>query len=347
MRIAIFTDTHLGHADDDPVRVDDSFTAFAECLDISREQAVDAILHAGDLFHHRSPGPRTFSRAIDIIRDRILYPVPSPIEIPQYRSLLSDPVDPATGIPFFLIHGNHDPPFGSGQTNASDVFTSAGLINHIRRVEDADKIVLTPVVLRKGRIDVCVYGLGHQFEDEFVAALEQNRISLTRFPEEPGRRQFNVLLMHQLRPERDSEDLSVPQLLSGICGWMDLIVWGHEHESRVEVESCCGLQITQPGATVVTVFGDFEAAPRSMAVLDICEGEWHLTPIFLKSCRRFVWDTIEMGGDLFEAGPEEALDRFRSDQPVLHFLCEASFRNRNLDNPKNCSAFGQMAGRQL
>ena len=50
----------------DEVRKDDSFVTFEEILDIARQQDVDFVLLAGDLFHDNSPSRPTLNRAIDI-----------------------------------------------------------------------------------------------------------------------------------------------------------------------------------------------------------------------------------------------------------------------------------------
>jgi double-strand break repair protein MRE11 len=55
IKCLIITDNHVGYLERDPVRGDDSFRTFEECLQIARREDVDCILHAGDLFHHNKP----------------------------------------------------------------------------------------------------------------------------------------------------------------------------------------------------------------------------------------------------------------------------------------------------
>jgi len=61
MRIAIFSDTHLGYGLDTP-RAEDSFRQAKEALEIAQES--ELILIAGDIFHDRVPRQETLARAL-------------------------------------------------------------------------------------------------------------------------------------------------------------------------------------------------------------------------------------------------------------------------------------------
>ena len=55
------TDNHVGYAELDPIRKEDSWRSFDEVMTIARERDVDMVLLAGDLFHDNSMSqPRTF-----------------------------------------------------------------------------------------------------------------------------------------------------------------------------------------------------------------------------------------------------------------------------------------------
>jgi double-strand break repair protein MRE11 len=47
-KIGIFTDNHLGYKHKDPVRGQDSFAAFEECLWRCQQENVDFVIQAGD-----------------------------------------------------------------------------------------------------------------------------------------------------------------------------------------------------------------------------------------------------------------------------------------------------------
>ena len=59
MRIMISTDNHLGFAENDNVRGNDSFAALEEVLYLAKEYSCDMVLLAGDLFHENRPSRRT------------------------------------------------------------------------------------------------------------------------------------------------------------------------------------------------------------------------------------------------------------------------------------------------
>lgn len=55
IRVLVATDNHLGYAEKDAVRGEDSFTAFEEILELAVSEDVDMILLGGDLFHDSVP----------------------------------------------------------------------------------------------------------------------------------------------------------------------------------------------------------------------------------------------------------------------------------------------------
>ena len=59
LRILLSTDNHLGYAEDDNIRGNDSFAALEEVLFLAKEYRCDMVLLAGDLFHHNRPTRRT------------------------------------------------------------------------------------------------------------------------------------------------------------------------------------------------------------------------------------------------------------------------------------------------
>ncbi len=59
LRILISTDNHLGFAETDNVRGNDSFAALEEVLYLAKEYSCDMVMLAGDLFHENRPSRRT------------------------------------------------------------------------------------------------------------------------------------------------------------------------------------------------------------------------------------------------------------------------------------------------
>jgi hypothetical protein len=51
--------------------------------------------------------------------------------------------------------------------------------------------------------------------------------------------------------------------------WIDLTIWGHEHEAISKVESEYGRNIFQPGSTVLTSFIEAEAIKKQCAIITV------------------------------------------------------------------------------
>jgi double-strand break repair protein MRE11 len=71
--------------------------------------------------------------------------------------------------------------------------------------------------------------------------------------------------------------------------WMDLVIWGNEHESKPELEeSLVGtFRILQPGSSVATSYGPSESNlyPKHMALINIKGRKFRNFPIAYKQVR--------------------------------------------------------------
>jgi double-strand break repair protein MRE11 len=120
LRILLSTDNHLGYAERDPVRGNDSFAAFEEVLYLAKRFSCDMVLIAGDLFHENRPSRRTLHKSMEIIRRYSMGPGAVRIQIlsdqtENFRNTITGVVnyqDPfySIDLPIFSIHGNHDDP---------------------------------------------------------------------------------------------------------------------------------------------------------------------------------------------------------------------------------------------
>lgn len=78
-RILLATDNHIGYAEKDPVRGQDSINTFREILQIARDADVDFILLAGDLFHENRPSRTCMHQTIALLREYTLGDKPIPV----------------------------------------------------------------------------------------------------------------------------------------------------------------------------------------------------------------------------------------------------------------------------
>ena len=67
LRILIATDNHLGYADKQPEKEDDSFDTFEEIMQIAKREDVDFVLLGGDLFHENKPTRQSELKAFQVI----------------------------------------------------------------------------------------------------------------------------------------------------------------------------------------------------------------------------------------------------------------------------------------
>jgi len=107
-RIIHTGDTHLGYQQyHEPTRRADFLDAFRQVIDDAVAEDVDAVVHAGDLFHDRKPGLQDILGTLDVLRT------------------LED-----ADIPFLAIVGNHET---KRDAQWLDLFESLGLATRLGR----------------------------------------------------------------------------------------------------------------------------------------------------------------------------------------------------------------------
>ncbi len=110
-------------------------------------------------------------------------------------------------IPIFAIHGNHDDPAGDGAFSAMDLLaqvsacecafvlkrylsslsaldtsrfalTQVGLVNYFGKHVQVDDLHVAPVLLRKGRTVMALYGLGNVRDERLYRAFVEKRVNM-------------------------------------------------------------------------------------------------------------------------------------------------------------------------
>ncbi|PVF95145.1 DNA repair exonuclease [Serendipita vermifera] len=358
IKIMLATDCHIGVHERDPIRGQDSINTFKEVLQLAVKHDVDMILLAGDLFHENRPSRESLYQTVALLREYTLGDKPVSIE------LLSNPDDgkaagydfPAinyedpnlnVGIPVFSIHGNHDDPQGAGGAEgalcALDLLSVTGLVNYIGKMDiphenenpDNTGIVIRPVLLGKGDTKLAMYGVGNVKDQRMHYQLRHNKIKMYTPHDKDD--WFNIMLLHQNRVKRGGNpDNTIPEGMFDDS--IDLIVWGHEHDCRIQPEEVAGKRyyITQPGSTVATSLADGESLTKHCALLEIQGKAFEITPIVLRTVRPFKMGTVILS----EAADEENLnvnDRMEINtflkRRINEMIVEATreFRERNAD----------------
>ncbi|GET89840.1 endo/exonuclease mre11, putative [Leishmania tarentolae] len=318
-KILVTTDNHLGFAERDPRRGDDSFTTFEEVLRAARtEHDVDAMLLGGDLFHENKPSLGCLVRTCSLFRKYVFGNKAVPF------SLLSDPAtnfpthalpmanfqDPNINValPVFAVHGNHDDPVGG--TSSLDLLATNGYLNYFGHVTSLEDIVLEPVLLRKGSTFLALYGLGNVRDERLHRCFRLRKVQFVYPKPVPGRKWFSILILHQNRGVRGaaSKNGIMEGMLAGFG--MDLVIWGNEHEQLMVPQPADGFDVVQPGSTIMTSLSAQECNPKQYGILEVRGTSYRLTPYTLRSVRPVVRRTVELRKDLPDGRTLDAVETF-------------------------------------
>ena len=296
--IMVATDSHLGYCDRDAVRGSDSFAAFEEVLRLSNDRGADLLLLAGDLFHDNKPSRRTLFKTMSLLRKYALSAAAVGFEILSdqdanfKQSVNYEDPHVSVGLPIFSIHGNHDDPTREGGVEALcalDLLSVANMINYFGRQEHVDRVEVSPVLLRKGNTRIALYGLGNMRDERLNRLWQQKKVRFLRPAHETY---FSIFILHQNRDVGRGRNTCVHE--SMIPAWVDLVIWGHEHECQIKPrESAVGtFRVCQPGSGVATSLVEGEARPKHCGLLQVRGAEFRLTPIRLTCVRPFVCDEL-------------------------------------------------------
>lgn len=283
VRILLSTDNHLGYAEKDPVRGNDSFRSFREILQIAQRERVDLLLLGGDLFHDNKPSRRTMYETMRLLRAHCMgngsvnFQVVSDqsVNFPNFGVVNFEDPNYNVELPIFSIHGNHDDPARESGGNATqslaalDLLSAANLINYFGKSEKVDAVEVFPILLTKGTSRVAIYGLGNMRDERLNRMFAQGKVVFRR-PAEHAEEWFSIFVVHQNRDDKGRGSKNcVPE--SVIPDFIDLVVWGHEHECQIDVqESVKGdFFVTQPGSSVATSLVEGEAKAKCVAVVEI------------------------------------------------------------------------------
>jgi double-strand break repair protein MRE11 len=284
LRIMVSTDNHLGFMDKDIVRKDDPFAAFEEVLVSAVNKNSDMVLLAGDLFHDAKPSRRVLNTTMKIAKDHSLGHDPVFLEFLNSSSDLfantngrvnfEDPCM-AVSLPIFAIHGNHDEPSKDGgleSLSTLDIFAASNLINYFGKSKQVDDIEIEPILLKKGGTFVAIYGLGAIRDERLNRMWANKKVKFIRPKSgDDVMSFFNIFVIHQNRDFGRGVKNCIHEKM--IPEWMDLVIWGNEHESVPQLtESLVGtFRILQPGSSVATSMSETESCkyPKHMCKLEI------------------------------------------------------------------------------
>ena len=227
--------------------------------------------------------------------------------------------------PLFLTPSSHssffhildDDPTRDGGTEmlaALDLLAVTNLVNYFGRHDEVDKVQVSPVLLKKGNTKVALYGMGSMRDERLNRMWQAKKIRFLKPAHEngpdggtgPGNDSddeegtnggggwFNIFALHQNRDLGRGGKNCVHE--SMIPEWMDLVVWGHEHECLVHpAESAVGtFRITQPGSSVATSLTEGESVKKHVGILDVRGSQFRVLPVPLLHVRSFAVGQISL-----------------------------------------------------
>ncbi|OTB03548.1 hypothetical protein M426DRAFT_321705 [Hypoxylon sp. CI-4A] len=304
IRILVATDNHVGYEERDPIRGDDSWKSFDEIMKLARKEDVDMILLAGDLFHDNKPSRKAMFQVMRSLRKNCLGMKPCELQF------LSDATDVFQGglghvnyedpdinisIPVFSIHGNHDDPSGEGNYCSLDLLQMAGLVNYFGRVPETDNIRAKPILLQKGQTKLALYGISNVRDERMFRNFRDHNVKWFR-PNQQSSDWFNLLAVHQNHHAHTATGYLPEDMLPE---WLDLVVWGHEHECLVDPSHNpeTGFHVMQPGSSVATSLVPGEAVAKHVAIVNVTGREFQVEKHRLKSVRPFMTTEIVLAND--------------------------------------------------
>ncbi|XP_069739497.1 double-strand break repair protein MRE11 isoform X1 [Phaenicophaeus curvirostris] len=308
-KILIATDIHLGYLEKDPVRGNDTFVTFDEILDHAQKNEVDFVLLGGDLFHENKPSRKTVHSCLESLRKYCMGDRPVQFEIlsdqavnfhySKFPWVNYQDRNLNISIPIFSIHGNHDDPTGADALCALDILSCAGLLNHFGRSASVEKIDISPILLRKGRTKIALYGLGAIPDERLYRMFVNKQVTMLR-PKEDEDSWFNLFVIHQNRSKHGATNYIPEQFLDD---FINLVVWGHEHECKIapSQNEQQRFYVSQPGSSVVTSLSPGEAVKKHIGLLHVKGKKMKMQKIALETVRPFHMEDIVLADhpDLF------------------------------------------------
>lgn len=298
------TDNHVGYYETDPIRGDDAWRTFDEILQLAKDRDVDMVLCAGDLFHVNKPSKKSYYEVIKSLRKHCLGDKPVELEMlydgPLNRSSQETEFpavnyeDPNinVAIPFFSISGNHDDVSGVSLLAAMDVLEATGYVNYFGKVFENDNISVDPILLKKGETKLALYGFDSVRDERLFRTFRAGKVRFSR-PATSEDDYFNLIAVHQNHTAHTPTGYLRE---SFIPDFMDLVVWGHEHDSHPDPvwNPTQGFQVLQPGSSVATSLTQGESLPKHVVILNITGKKLFIERIPLLTVRPFAYETVEL-----------------------------------------------------
>ncbi len=156
-----------------------------------------------------------------------------------------------------------------------DLLAGSGLLNYFGKQSNTENIVVEPVLIEKGKVRLALFGLGWVRDERLNRMFCHHQVEFIKPTDKENGDFFNMFVIHQNRQKRGMHQKnSIPE--SMIPNIMDLVIWGHEHECRINPEQTFDASddqrnffVSQPGSSVATSLDKNEAVQKKVAILDL------------------------------------------------------------------------------
>lgn len=181
---------------------------------------------------------------------------------------------------------------GHGGLSSMDVLSTSGLLNYFGRCDDLTNVVIKPILLKKGTTQLAMYGLSHIHDNRLARLFRDTKVTMEQ-PDEKSGEWFNLMTLHQNRVDRGPKNYIPEEVLPD---FLDFVLWGHEHDCRVEPEEIAGktFRVCQPGSSVATSLSEGESIDKHIALLTIYHDKFKCEPIKLETVRPFIFKSINL-----------------------------------------------------
>lgn len=182
---------------------------------------------------------------------------------------------------------------------------------------DLKHIKVEPILINKGSTVLALYGLSYIRDIRLARMIATGNVELVR--PDTDHEVFHILVLHQNRADRGRKNYLEE---SNLPDFIDLVIWGHEHECRIDVErvSSKDVYISQPGSSVATSLEKGESIEKHIGLLQICGDKFDLTPIKLETVRPFVFDTVFVDEVLADLNLTNELNKKKVIEKILGFM---------------------------
>uniref|UniRef100_A0A8C4NED6 Double-strand break repair protein MRE11 n=1 Tax=Eptatretus burgeri TaxID=7764 RepID=A0A8C4NED6_EPTBU len=300
----------------DAVRGKDSFVTFDEVLQLARTHNVDFVLLGGDLFHENKPSRKALNSCIAMLRKHCMGDRPVNFQVlsdqavnfshSKFPWVNYQDTNLNIALPVFSIHGNHDDPTGMDCVLWTSL-ASTGLLNHFGRATSLEDLSLSPLLLKKGTTCIALYGLGAIRDERLYRMFLNKQVTMLR-PSKDSDAWFSIFVVHQNRAKHGATNYLPEQFLSE---FLDLVVWGHEHESRIEPDRNEQhlFYVTQPGSTIATSLSPGEAGKKCVGLLQVQGKRMKIERLNLETVRPFHLEDVVLAETRINSDDPDATHR--------------------------------------